>query len=72
LNKIYQISNLLGPWLIENPEGVEIKIFIRKKVDEDKLEVPAMVAKHLNLVELYQGLPPIAAISAVSEAKSQT
>jgi hypothetical protein len=61
LNKIYQISNLLGPWLAQ---GVDIKIYIRKKVDEEKLEIPGMISTHMDLVELYQGLPPEAAITA--------
>jgi hypothetical protein len=72
LNKVYQISNLLGPWLAQNPEGVDIKIFIRKKVDEDRLDIPGIVSEHLSLVELYQGLPPQDAINAISEAKETT
>ncbi len=65
LNKIYQISTLLSSWMVNNPEGVEIKIFIRKKVDEDKLDIPGPVSEHLNLIELYQGLPPQSAIKAI-------
>ncbi len=55
LNKVYQIHNQLKFWKKEHSEPVDIKIYIRKKVDETKLEVPTAVSSHLPLVELYSG-----------------
>lgn len=62
LNKVYQISNLLTNFLVNNPQGTSIKVYIRKKVEEDKLEIPASLQEHLPLVTLYEGLHPEIAI----------
>lgn len=55
LNKVYQIHNQLTHWKKHHPEDVDIKIYIRKKVNETKLEAPDSVATFMPLVELYDG-----------------
>ncbi len=62
LNKIYQISNLLGAWKNHGEDYTDIKIFIRKKVLEDKIEAPENLQGLLKYLELYEGLPPNLAI----------
>jgi phosphatidate phosphatase APP1 len=62
LNKIYQISNLLGAWKNKGESYTDIKIFIRKKVLEDKIEAPENLQGLLKHLELYEGLPPSQAI----------
>ena len=66
LNKVYQIHNQLTQWKKTNPDEVDIKIYIRKKVNETKLQVPDAVASLLSLVELYSGP------SLMKEAQMQT
>ncbi|GEM_PF-447029 len=62
LNKIYQMSNLLSAWKEHGQEQTKIKIYIRKKVAEDKIEVPDNLTPLLSHMELYEGLPPNEAI----------
>lgn len=62
LNKIYQISNLLNAWNQKGEKATDIKIYIRKKVTEDKIEAPENLAPLLSNIELYEGLPPDKAI----------
>ena len=62
LNKIYQISNLLNSWNQKQEKPTDIKIYIRKKVTEDKIDAPENLAIHLPNIELYEGLPPDKAI----------
>ncbi len=62
LNKVYQISNLLMARNESGGETPKIKIFIRKKVDEDELNVPEDFHQLTQYLELYEGLPPDLAI----------
>lgn len=55
LNKVYQINSLMTQWKkTHQNKDVEIKIYIRKKVNESKIDVPDYVKEQMNLVELYQ------------------
>jgi hypothetical protein len=62
LNKIYQVSNLLSAMPQEQKEKMLVKIFIRKKVQEDSIEAPELLAHLMGNVNLYEGLPPEKAI----------
>lgn len=62
LNKIYQVSNLLSAMTQEQKEKMLVKIFIRKKVQEDSIEAPELLSPLLENVNLYEGLPPEKAI----------
>lgn len=62
LNKIYQISNLLNHWNQDEKKNTDIKIYIRKKVSEDRIEAPENLKPLLGHLELYEGLPPNQAI----------
>lgn len=62
LNKIYQVSNLLNHWHQHGHGATNIKIYIRKKVKEDKIEAPENLSSLLSHIELYEGLPPDQAI----------
>lgn len=55
LNKVYQIHNQLTQRKKTNPKDIDIKIYIRRKVDENELQVPEAVRQYLPLVELYNG-----------------
>lgn len=56
LNKIYQLDNLLGH-KFPNPSSnnIKVKIYIRKKADENDISVPTEFSHHKSEVELYQG-----------------
>lgn len=57
LNKIYQIQNLInrkkGPRLDKLP--IDIKVYIRKKANEEYLEVLEQMPQFKDLFELYEG-----------------
>ena len=55
LNKVYQIHNQLTQKKKVVNKDVNIKIYIRKKVNETKLDVPQEVDSFIPLVELYSG-----------------
>jgi len=55
LNKVYQINNQLSKWKSSHAQQVDIKIYIRKKVNETSFEAPDAVASFMPLVELYDG-----------------
>tara|TARA_Y100000780_G_scaffold221082_1_gene229038 strand:- start:47977 stop:49128 length:1152 start_codon:yes stop_codon:yes gene_type:complete len=55
LNKVYQIHNQLTQKKKVLNKDVNIKIYIRKKVNETKLDVPQEVDSFIPLVELYSG-----------------
>ncbi len=59
LNKIYQLSNQVNTWKKNEQKNLHLKIYIRKKVKEDKIEIPSVFDKNLHLVELYEGFPQI-------------
>ena len=51
LNKVYQLNNSLS-----SKQLTQLKIYIRKKVNEDKLDLPPTYSKVIHLVELYEGV----------------
>jgi hypothetical protein len=59
LSKSYQISSQLNIMTKKrgHSNSPSIKIHIRKKVSEDVIDVPENLKKHLDCVELYEGLP---------------
>ncbi|MCP4912971.1 MAG: hypothetical protein GY909_07620 [Oligoflexia bacterium] len=57
LNKFYQLSNDIKKWKAHDPEAkCNLKIWIRKKVQEDKISVPDFFDQELPLIELYEGM----------------
>ncbi|MEC7276017.1 MAG: phosphatase domain-containing protein [Bdellovibrionota bacterium] len=71
LNKVYQISNLLSARTEKGKGYPEIKIFIRKKVDETSIEMPESLNQHSSHIELYEGLPPSLAIKESQKLKNK-
>lgn len=72
LNKFYQLSNEIKRWKSsENYKPCELKIWIRKKVNEDKIEVPSFFDDQLQLVELYEGMIPVKTITSSAEVQEQ-
>ena len=58
LNKVYQISNLINARDDKGLSKTDIKIFIRKKVNETTLEMPESFNELTHKIELYEGSPP--------------
>ncbi|MFT6070263.1 MAG: hypothetical protein ACJAT2_001742 [Bacteriovoracaceae bacterium] len=56
LNKIFQLNNMIG----RLPYEVNLKIYIRKKANEETIKVPAKFKGRLPLIELYDGKPLLA------------
>jgi len=57
LSKSYQIANQLKK--IKHHDSLFIKIHIRKKVLEDSIEVPILLEKNSDCIDLYEGLTPM-------------
>ncbi len=56
LNKIFQLNNMIG----RLPYEVSLKIYIRKKANEESIKVPTKFKGRLPLIELYDGMPLLA------------
>lgn len=63
LNKIYQLNNMIG----RLPYKVDLKIYIRKKAQEESIKVPPSFENRLSLIELYDGKPLLAQENSGSE-----
>lgn len=72
LNKVYQISNLLMARGEKGKAKTQIKIYIRKKVDETSLVVPQDFQELTSYLELYEGLPPNKAIEESQKLTSKS
>ena len=66
LNKVYQLSNNIKDHNNNGPK-IELEIYIRKKVAEDKLDLPTYFDKNLHLVQLYEGLKPQIALEKTAK-----
>lgn len=63
LNKIYQLNNMIS----RLDHKVDLKIYIRKKANEEAIKVPASFEKRASLIELYDGKPVLAEQNSGSE-----
>jgi hypothetical protein len=55
LNKFYQLTTMLGHSRESKDQVISIKIYIRKKLNEDVLEIPSEFKRQSQLIELYAG-----------------
>lgn len=68
LNKIFQLNNMIG----RLPFEVNLKIYIRKKAQEESIKVPKKFEARLPLIELYEGKPTLAQKNPRSEEDNKS
>ena len=53
LSKIYQLAGQIKAWKKERAEGIQLKIYIRRKKREGQLQIPPELKLNLALVEFF-------------------
>ena len=53
LSKIYQLAGQIKAWRKERAQGIQLKIYIRKKKRENQWQIPPELESNLDLVKLF-------------------